>query len=143
MDRKALDHVANLLRVAKKPILYVGQGANDAVAELTAFAELCNIPVTTTLHAMGVFSEHHRLSMHMLGMHGAAYANYAIQASDLILAVGSRFDDRTTGLLGKYAPVAKAAAEEGKVTLTLTLTHTLTPTLTVTLTPTLTVTLTP
>jgi acetolactate synthase-1/2/3 large subunit len=47
-------------------------------------------------------------------MHGAAYANYAIQASDLILAVGSRFDDRTTGMLGKYAPVAKAAAEEGK-----------------------------
>ena len=130
VDRKALDHVANLLRVAKKPILYVGQGANDAVAELTAFAELCNIPVTTTLHAMGVFSEHHRLSMHMLGMHGAAYANYAIQASDLILAVGSRFDDRTTGLLGKYAPVAKAAAEEGKVTLTHTLTLTLTPTLT-------------
>tara|TARA_B100000795_G_scaffold109968_1_gene81181 strand:- start:771 stop:1265 length:495 start_codon:yes stop_codon:yes gene_type:complete len=53
VDRKALDHVANLLRVAKKPILYVGQGANDAVAELTALAELCNIPVTTTLHAMG------------------------------------------------------------------------------------------
>ena len=49
VDRKALDHVANLLRVAKKPILYVGQGANDAVAELTALAELCNIPVTTTL----------------------------------------------------------------------------------------------
>ena len=49
VDRKALDHVANLLRVAKKPILYVGQGANDAVAELTALAELCNIPVLTTL----------------------------------------------------------------------------------------------
>ena len=114
VDRKALDHVAHLLRVAKKPILYVGQGANDAVSELTQLAELCNIPVTTTLHAMGVFSEHHRLSMHMLGMHGAAYANYAIQASDLIIAVGSRFDDRTTGLLGKYAPVAKAAAAEGK-----------------------------
>jgi len=50
----------------------------------------------------------------MLGMHGAAYANYAIQAADLIVAVGSRFDDRTTGLLGKYAPVAKAAAAEGR-----------------------------
>ena len=113
-DRKALAHVAELLRVAKKPMLYVGQGANDAVQELTALAELTNVPVTTTLHAMGVFSEHHPLSMHMLGMHGAAYANYAIQASDLIIAVGSRFDDRTTGLLGKYAPVAKAAAEEGR-----------------------------
>lgn len=63
---------------------------------------------------MGVFSEHHPQSMHMLGMHGAAYANFAIQESDLIIAVGSRFDDRTTGLLGKYAPVAKAAAEEGR-----------------------------
>jgi len=112
-DRKTLDQVAYLLRVAKKPILYVGQGANDAVAELTALAELANVPVTTTLHAMGVFSEHHPLSMHMLGMHGAAYANYAIQESDLIIAVGSRFDDRTTGLLGKYAPNAKRAHEEG------------------------------
>ena len=59
--------------------------------------------MTTTLHAMGVFSEHHPLSMHMLGMHGAAYANYAIQEADLIVAIGSRFDDRTTGLLSKCA----------------------------------------
>ena len=112
-DRKALEHVARLLRTAKKPILYVGQGANDAVDELRALAEKANVPVTTTLHAMGVFSELHPLSMHMLGMHGAAYANYAIQASDLIIAVGSRFDDRTTGVLGKYAPLAKKAHEEG------------------------------
>ena len=66
-----------------------------------ALAEAANVPVTTTLHAMGVFSEHHPLSLHMLGMHGAAYANYAIQESDLIVAIGSRFDDRTTGILSK------------------------------------------
>jgi len=112
-DRKSLEHVAHLIKIAKKPMLYVGQGANDAVAELTALAERANMPVTTTLHAMGVFSEHHPLSMHMLGMHGAAYANYAIQASDLIIAVGSRFDDRTTGVLGKYAPYARQAHEDG------------------------------
>merc|ERR550537_1906591 len=53
-------------------------------------------------------------SMHMLGMHGAAYANYAIQESDLIIAIGSRFDDRTTGALAKYAPEAKKAHEEGR-----------------------------
>ena len=52
--------------------------------------------------------------MHMLGMHGAAYANFAIQESDLIVAIGSRFDDRTTGILNKYAPEARRAAEEGR-----------------------------
>ena len=55
---------------------------------------------------MGVYSEHHETSMHMLGMHGAAYANFAIQEADLIVAIGSRFDDRTTGVLNKYAPEA-------------------------------------
>ena len=55
---------------------------------------------------MGTFSEHHPQSMHMLGMHGAAYANFAIQESDLIVAIGSRFDDRTTGVLNKYPPDA-------------------------------------
>ena len=70
--------------------------------------------MTTTLHAMGVFDETHPHSMHMLGMHGAAYANFAIQESDLIVAIGSRFDDRTTGILNKYAPEARRAAEEGR-----------------------------
>ena len=63
---------------------------------------------------MGVFDETHPHSMHMLGMHGAAYANFAIQESDLIVAIGSRFDDRTTGILNKYAPEARRAAEEGR-----------------------------
>jgi len=109
-----LKAAAQLLRTAKKPILYVGQGAVAAGDELLALAELLDCPVTTTLHAMGVFSELHPLSMHMLGMHGSAYANYAIQESDLIVAIGSRFDDRTTGVLNRYAPEAFAAAQEGR-----------------------------
>jgi len=114
VDQSALARVAQLLKIAKKPIFYVGQGANEGKAELMALAEKANVPVTTTLHAMGVFSEHHPLSLHMLGMHGAAYANFAIQESDLIVAIGSRFDDRTTGVLNKYAPEAKRAHEEGR-----------------------------
>ena len=113
VDRGALERCVALLAKAKKPILYVGQGANDAPEELLALAEAANIPWTTTVHAMGVLSEHHPSSMHMLGMHGAAYANYAIQEADLIIAVGSRFDDRTTGVLPKYAPEARKAHEEG------------------------------
>ena len=65
--------------------------------------------MTTTLHAMGVFNEEDPLSLHMLGMHGSAYANYAIQEADLIVAIGSRFDDRTTGALAQYAPEASSA----------------------------------
>jgi len=113
VDRSALQRVVRLLQVAKKPIFYVGQGANEAAEELTALAEAANVPVTTTVHAMGTFSEHHPNSLHMLGMHGAAYANYAIQEADLIIAIGSRFDDRTTGVLAKYAPEAKRAHQEG------------------------------
>lgn len=114
IDQGALAEVARLLKIAKKPIFYVGQGAVDAPKELLALTEKANVPVTTTLHAMGVFSEHHPLSMHMLGMHGAAYANYAIQEADLIVAIGSRFDDRTTGVLNKYAPEARKAHLEGR-----------------------------
>ena len=114
VDSREVRRLAQLLQVAKKPILYVGQGAVEGGAELLAVAEAARVPVTTTLHAMGVFDEYHPLSMHMLGMHGAAYANFAIQESDLIIAVGSRFDDRTTGVLNKYAPEARKAHEEGR-----------------------------
>ena len=69
VDTRALEHVVQLLETAEKPILYVGQGANEAPEELLALAEAANVPVTTTVHAMGVFSEHHDKSMHMLGMH--------------------------------------------------------------------------
>jgi acetolactate synthase-1/2/3 large subunit len=114
LDATNLADIARLMNGAERPILYVGQGAIDCKDTLRAFARASNIPVTTTLHAMGVFDEHDPLSLHMLGMHGSAYANLAIQAADLILAVGSRFDDRTTGMLAKYAPAAKAAEREGR-----------------------------
>jgi len=114
IDPSNLADIARLMNMAERPILYVGQGAIDCAPILRAFAAAANIPVTTTLHAMGIFDEHHPHSLHMLGMHGAVYANYAIQNADLILAVGSRFDDRTTGVLPKYAPAARAAEREGK-----------------------------
>lgn len=104
---------AELINKSKRPILYVGQGANEASVELTKAALKINCPVTTTVHAMGVFDERHELSMHMLGMHGAAYANFAIQNADCIVAIGARFDDRTTGIVTKYAPKARAAEAEG------------------------------
>jgi acetolactate synthase-1/2/3 large subunit len=113
-EKAALKAAARLLGIAEKPILYVGQGALEAGEEVAALAKLLDCPVTTTLHAMGVFPETDPLSMHMLGMHGAAYANYAIQESDLIVAIGSRFDDRTTGVLNRYAPKAFEAHAEGR-----------------------------
>ena len=108
-----LEGVAALLDSARRPIIYAGQGVLNCADELRALAEALHVPVTTTLHAMGCFDERHELSMHMLGMHGAAYANYAIQNADLILAIGSRFDDRTTGALAQYAPKALAAEADG------------------------------
>jgi len=113
LDMGAVQKAAELINKAKRPILYVGQGASHCPEILTQLAKKANIPVTTTCHGMGIFDEREPLSMHMLGMHGAAYANFAIQNSDCIIAVGSRFDDRTTGIVAKYAPKAKAAEKDG------------------------------
>jgi len=108
-----LAEVARLINTAKRPIIIAGQGIIDGGEELAHLASKADIPVTTTLHAMGVYDELDGRSMHMLGMHGAAYANYAVQSADLILAIGSRFDDRTTGAVAKYAPKALEAAANG------------------------------
>lgn len=108
-----IERVAELLDSARRPIIYAGQGVLNCHEELRELALALHVPVTTTLHAMGAFDERHPLSLHMLGMHGAAYANFAIQNADLILAIGSRFDDRTTGALAQYAPEALAAEKEG------------------------------
>jgi acetolactate synthase-1/2/3 large subunit len=113
-NQVALEKLAHLLSVAKKPILYVGAGAMNASKEVRELAELCDIPVTTTLQGMGIFDELNPLSLHMLGMHGSAYANFAMQRADLIISLGARFDDRVTGSLAAFAPVAKAAAKEGR-----------------------------
>jgi acetolactate synthase-1/2/3 large subunit len=100
---------AKALLEAERPIIYVGGGVKFANAhqELFELAVKINAPVTTTLMGVGCFPEDHSLSLGMLGMHGTRYANYAIQESDLILAVGARFDDRVTGKIASFAPRAK------------------------------------
>ncbi|WP_421655562.1 biosynthetic-type acetolactate synthase large subunit [Leptothermofonsia sp. ETS-13] len=98
-----------LIRQAKQPLLYVGGGAiaSNAHAEVKELAERFNLPVTTTLMGLGAFDEHHPLSVGMLGMHGTAYANFAVTECDLLIAVGARFDDRVTGKLDEFATRAK------------------------------------
>jgi acetolactate synthase-1/2/3 large subunit len=100
---------AELIRKAKKPVLYVGGGAviSGADKEIRELVELARIPITTTNMAKGIFDENHPLALHMLGMHGTYYANMAVYNSDLLIAVGSRFDDRVTGKIDEFAPEAK------------------------------------
>ncbi|MBW4467346.1 MAG: biosynthetic-type acetolactate synthase large subunit [Pegethrix bostrychoides GSE-TBD4-15B] len=98
-----------LIREAERPLLYVGGGAisANAHAEVQELAERYSLPVTTTLMGLGIFDEHHPLSVGMLGMHGTAYANFAVTDCDLLIAVGARFDDRVTGKLDEFAARAK------------------------------------
>jgi acetolactate synthase I/II/III large subunit len=100
---------AEMINRAERPLLYVGGGAITAGAYdvLKKLAESGNIPVTTTLLGLGAFDETSPLSVYMLGMHGSAFANYAVQESDCLIAVGARFDDRVTGNLATFAPKAK------------------------------------
>ena len=104
LSNKKLNYVTNLINNSEKPVLILGQGSYNAKNELRKFVDDKKIPVTTTLHGLGIIDEHNSMSLKMHGMHGTAYANYAIQDSDLIIGIGNRFDDRTTGLLSKYAP---------------------------------------
>ncbi len=98
-----------LIKQAKRPLIYAGGGVitSGAHLELKELAEKINAPVTWTLMGIGCFPARHALSLGMLGMHGTAYANHSIMESDLILAVGARFDDRVTGRVDKFAPGAK------------------------------------
>ncbi|KAI8621899.1 acetolactate synthase [Chytriomyces sp. MP71] len=114
---ESIEKVAKLLNQAQKPILYVGQGMMgnpDGVKVLKELVDKANVPVTTTLQGLGAFDEEDPRSLHMLGMHGSAYANLAMQSADLIIALGARFDDRVTGNLKKFAPAAKKAGLRGK-----------------------------
>ncbi|MDJ0704371.1 MAG: biosynthetic-type acetolactate synthase large subunit [Leptolyngbyaceae cyanobacterium MO_188.B28] len=106
---RQINHAIALMRKAKQPLLYVGGGAisSGAHAEIHQLAEYFNIPVTTTLMGKGAFDERHALSVGMLGMHGTAYANFAVSECDLLIAVGARFDDRVTGKLDEFASRAK------------------------------------
>ncbi|KIN01750.1 hypothetical protein OIDMADRAFT_27899 [Oidiodendron maius Zn] len=112
-----IERVAKLVNVAKKPVIYAGQGVislPEGPKLLKELADKASIPVTTTLLGLGGFDELDEKSLHMLGMHGSAYANLAMQEADLIIALGARFDDRVTGNLAKFAPQAKVAAVEGR-----------------------------
>ncbi|KAG8963416.1 Acetolactate synthase, mitochondrial [Tulasnella sp. 419] len=108
---------ADLINQSKRPIIYAGHGilASPQGPELLArLANEGNIPVTTTLHGLGSFDETNERSLHMLGMHGSAYANLAMQQADVIIALGARFDDRVTGKVPEFAPAARDAAAKGK-----------------------------
>ncbi|KAB7757897.1 acetolactate synthase [Mycolicibacterium mucogenicum DSM 44124] len=100
---------AKLIAAARKPVLYVGGGVirGEASAELLELAELTGIPVVTTLMARGAFPDSHPQHMGMPGMHGTVSAVAALQKSDLLIALGTRFDDRVTGQLSSFAPDAK------------------------------------
>lgn len=104
---RSFEKLADIIYESEKPILYVGQGANSSYLSVRKLSKKFNIPVTTTLHGMGIFDETDEYSLQMCGMHGHAAANYALQESDCIIALGSRFDDRTTGEISKYAPKCK------------------------------------
>ncbi|MBN2085911.1 MAG: biosynthetic-type acetolactate synthase large subunit [Anaerolineales bacterium] len=103
-----LERAAELIRAAKKPVIFAGHGVelSGATLEVQKFAERNNIPVAMTLLSLGSIPSSHPLSLGMMGMHGEAYCNLAIQNSDLIIALGMRFDDRVTGNLKTYAPGA-------------------------------------
>jgi acetolactate synthase-1/2/3 large subunit len=108
-DSTQVYQAAKVIGEARRPVIYAGGGVitSNASEELRELAEKTRIPVTTTLLGKGAFPETHPLSLGMLGMHGTRYANYAISYSDLIIAVGARFDDRVTGKLDAFAPQAK------------------------------------
>jgi len=100
---------ARMIEKAARPILYIGGGiiSSNASEELKVLAEKNQLPVTTTFMGLGAFPGAHPLCLGMLGMHGPAYATHAIMESDLIIAVGARFDDRVTGRIDAFAPHAK------------------------------------
>jgi len=106
---RQIQQAVHLISHATQPLLYVGGGAIAANAhgEVLELAEHFQIPVTTTLMGKGAFDENHPLSLGMLGMHGTAYANFAVTECDLLIAVGARFDDRVTGKLDEFAARAK------------------------------------
>jgi acetolactate synthase I/II/III large subunit len=104
-SRSELERIIAEIRIARKPIVYGGGGiiSSGAAQALKQFAESTGIPVALTLHGLGGFPADHYLCLHMLGMHGTVYSNYAVNDADLLLAFGVRFDDRVTGKLAEFA----------------------------------------
>ena len=124
ITKDIIKKTAKLINQSKRPIILTGHGVviSGAEKELKHLAERANIPVITTLLGMGAFPDSHKLNFGMLGMHGMAYANFAVHNADLIMGIGLRFDDRITGRLEEFAKGAKVihididAAEIGKNT---------------------------
>jgi acetolactate synthase-1/2/3 large subunit len=104
-NKLQLKRAAELINQAKKPVIYAGGGTiiSGADQEISELAQRAEIPVTTTLNGIGIFDENNYLSLGMLGMHGTTEANLAITNTDLIIALGARFDDRVTGKLEDFA----------------------------------------
>lgn len=104
-----IQQVIKYIQSAKQPLLYIGGGAIIAGAHerINELAQICQIPVTTTLMGKGIIDDNDDLALGMLGMHGTAYANFAVSECDLLIALGARFDDRVTGKLDEFACKAK------------------------------------
>jgi acetolactate synthase-1/2/3 large subunit len=113
IDDDACANFFDNLSTAERPLIYAGGGIVSASAAeaLRGFAHAFGIPVTTTLMGIGGFDTTDPLCLHMLGMHGAAYANYAIEDCDFVFALGARFDDRVVGVPDKFAPKARSIAQ--------------------------------
>jgi acetolactate synthase-1/2/3 large subunit len=109
LDLDAIAKAVALIDRAERPVILAGQGiiTSNTSARLRSFAERTNIPVAATLLGLGGFPASHPLSLGMMGMHGEAWVNHAIQEADLLIALGMRFDDRVTGTLTTYAPKAQ------------------------------------
>jgi acetolactate synthase-1/2/3 large subunit len=105
VNSRQIVNTLNLIKQASQPLLYVGGGilSSNASNELIHFSRLFNIPITTTLMGKGACDESNFLSLGMLGMHGTAYANFAVSECDLLITLGARFDDRVTGKLDEFA----------------------------------------
>ncbi len=108
-NARQIKRVMETIRQAKRPLIYAGGGviASDASEELYAFVKKTGIPVTLTLMGLGVYPAREPEYLGMLGMHGTKTSNYAVSRCDLLIAIGSRFDDRITGKLSMFAPMAK------------------------------------
>jgi acetolactate synthase-1/2/3 large subunit len=111
VDEVAVDQLAKAIQAARRPLLYAGGGviAAGTAPVLTEIARLANIPVTTTLMGLGAFPEDDPLALRLLGMHGSVAANRAVAHCDLLIAAGARFDDRVTGKISEFAPLATLA----------------------------------
>ena len=114
--QNSIKRVADLINISKKPVIYAGQGVislPEGPKLLKELSDKASIPVTTTLQGLGGFDELDEKALHMLGMHGAAYANLAMQEADLIIALGARFDDRVTGKRHEICTTSQGSGSRG------------------------------